>query len=439
VTSGIVPTNTYMLKEVATSGNLANYVSTYTCVNAVTSGTTLPSNAVGTSFTLTPALDDQISCTFTNVALTLTDTAGTAQAIAPGNSVTDTFTLKNTSSDAATFVVAQPTVVAANGTSLTPSGYVFKGTTYTTLSALNGAIAAAGATAAGGTIAVGVVYTAPVADGATVVTTLPATSTSGTSASPQATASETDTMPYAALTIVKSGPASSTAGGPIDYSILVTNTGPNAANGATFSDPFPAGLSVAGTPACVAGTGATCGTVTVSGATPPVISSTIATLPSGASVTFKISASGAGGATYTNTATATPPAGTGGGPQMSSVSTTVGSASGLAKTVRDLNNSGETANAADTGKPGDTLQYVLTFTNGTGGTLAGLSFSDPLPAQATYVTAACPAAATTFPSTITACTVSTSTTAGITTVTFTFTGTLVNGASVAASINATIK
>ncbi|MDO8416575.1 MAG: hypothetical protein Q7S87_10240, partial [Agitococcus sp.] len=54
---------TYTLREVASSGSLTNYVTTYSCINNATGVTT---NGSATSFTYTAAQYDDMVCTFTN-------------------------------------------------------------------------------------------------------------------------------------------------------------------------------------------------------------------------------------------------------------------------------------------------------------------------------------------------------------------------------------
>ncbi|RZA31866.1 MAG: DUF11 domain-containing protein [Lysobacteraceae bacterium] len=49
------------------AANLANYTTTYDCLNATPDGTTIPAG-VGTSVQITPADNDDITCTFTNIA-----------------------------------------------------------------------------------------------------------------------------------------------------------------------------------------------------------------------------------------------------------------------------------------------------------------------------------------------------------------------------------
>ncbi|MGB8267510.1 MAG: hypothetical protein WCE44_14370 [Candidatus Velthaea sp.] len=103
----------------------------------------------------------------------------------------------------------------------------------------------------------------------------------------------------------------------------------------------------------------------------------------------------------------------------------------IQKTVRNVTTGEASGLTADTASPGNTLQYTLTFTNSTGGPMTGVSFKDTVPANTTYVGAACGALA----SGITACSASMS--AGI--VTWTLTGTLANGATQTVTFNVTVN
>ncbi len=70
-TAGVV----YTFSEVGAgtpAANLANYVSTYSCSNAYAGGTVIASGT-GTSFTVTPAANDDITCTFSNTKNTVID------------------------------------------------------------------------------------------------------------------------------------------------------------------------------------------------------------------------------------------------------------------------------------------------------------------------------------------------------------------------------
>jgi len=70
-TAGVV----YTFSEVGAgspTANLANYVSTYSCSNAYAGGTVIASDT-GTSFTVTPVANDDITCTFSNTKNTVID------------------------------------------------------------------------------------------------------------------------------------------------------------------------------------------------------------------------------------------------------------------------------------------------------------------------------------------------------------------------------
>ena len=295
----VIPGATYTLSEsAAPSADLADYASSIACTNATAgSTTTLPSGS-GTSFTLTPAYDDRITCTFTNT-------------------------------------------------------------------------------------------------------------------------------PSVALSAAKTGPATANVNGLIAYSILVSNAGPAPGDGAAFSDVLPAGSTIEFTPACATTSGAAvCGAVTVTGQT---VASTITSLPAGASVTFSINALAAAAASYKNTATITKAAGTSNSTAStstaSSVTTVVAAGSGFSKTVRNVT---ANATAATTGvaKPGDDLEYALSFTNTTGATISNFAVTDATPANTTFVSASCGP----LPAGVTACTITNPAVGGTGAVTFTYTGSLANGA-----------
>jgi len=115
----------------------------------------------------------------------------------------------------------------------------------------------------------------------------------------------------------------------VTYTIVVSNAGPQAANGAQLSDIVPAALAGVAA-ACGAPTGgAACGAVNVSGNT---VSSSITALPAGSSVTFTVTAIAPAAGTFTNSASVTAPASvfdptdpsrTGAGNNTASVSVTV--------------------------------------------------------------------------------------------------------------------
>jgi uncharacterized repeat protein (TIGR01451 family) len=419
----------YTMSETATSGSLSNYVSTYACANATTgSTTTLPSGS-GTTLSVTPAVTDAITCTFTNAGLLLTDVPVSAtKNVNVAQSVTDLFTLTNASTVSGTFEIGTPSV-SAGGTAITPAGYTFNGTTYASVAALQTAITAAGATAAGGSISVGLVYTVSTTVGTQIVVNLPATIANGTSASPSVGTSETDTA-INQISITKTATAQSSPGGAIEYTIVISNNGPSSQNNTVVTDTLPSGVTIVGTPACgSASGGAVCGTVTVSGTT---VTGKAATFPSGGAVTFSISASAATANTYVNTATATPPTAN----AVSASATTVVSASnGLQKTVRNVTQGVLTGGTTSTANPGDTLEYGLTFTNTTSTTLSQMVFNDATPANTTFVSAVCG----TLPAGITSCTITKPSVGGTGTVNFTFAGALSPGATLTATFRVTVN
>ncbi|MDH5255989.1 MAG: hypothetical protein OEW72_08760, partial [Gammaproteobacteria bacterium] len=64
------PGQALTITDAATSGSLANYTSTYTCTNATAGSPTAMPAGTGTTFGLTPAAGDDITCRFTNTAKT---------------------------------------------------------------------------------------------------------------------------------------------------------------------------------------------------------------------------------------------------------------------------------------------------------------------------------------------------------------------------------
>ncbi|HXF78214.1 MAG TPA: hypothetical protein VN598_05100, partial [Usitatibacter sp.] len=87
--------------------------------------------------------------------------------------------------------------------------------------------------------------------------------------------------------------------------------------------------------------------------------------------------------------------------------TTVGAAGGaglgLAKSVRNVTQ-GTAAGTSNSAKPGDVLEYSITYTNPAGGALSSIVITDATPAFTTFQSAACGAP---LPPGITSCTVTT--------------------------------
>lgn len=111
------------------------------------------------------------------------------------------------------------------------------------------------------------------------------------------------------VSIQKTGPANVVGGEPIAYTLRIANAGPDAANGATYSDALPAELTNITASCGSEGGGASCGAQpTISGNT---VSGAIAVLPMGGSAQVTISATSPTGApvTLTNVATIDAPDG----------------------------------------------------------------------------------------------------------------------------------
>ena len=383
----VMPTDTYTFSESAAgTTNLAQYGATYACVNAVTSSTVMPSGT-GTSFTFTPAVDDQVTCTFTNVGpspnLTVVPVIPTADVVV-GSTNTDTFVLTNTGNLAGTFVVTASSLLYGKGVTPAISGYVFNSTTYGTLASLNTAIAAAGTTAVGGSISVGITYVASPKSTDTNTLTLSSDIVSGAATSSVVTGTEVDTSQSGVITVTKTGPATAFAGRTITYSVLVSFSGTGVVLAPSFSDSAPSGITFT-TATCVPNGTATCGAVV---ATPTSVTSTITSISAGSSVTFTINGLTSVLGPVTNLATVT--SATKGVPNASGSATTnvIIAPVTFGKTVQNLT-SGTAVGTANTALPGDSLQYALNFTNSSGVTLHGISLSDQLPSRVTFVSASC--------------------------------------------------
>jgi uncharacterized repeat protein (TIGR01451 family) len=108
--------------------------------------------------------------------------------------------------------------------------------------------------------------------------------------------------------------------------------------------------------------------------------------------------------------------------------TTVGAAGGagltLAKSVRNVT-LGTPAGTANTARPGDILEYVITYTNPSGGALSAIVVTDATPAFTSFQAASCGAP---LPANITACAVTTQPALNASgSVVWTLTGSLVAG------------
>ena len=345
--------------------------------------------------------------------------SGPASATA-GNTVTYTVTIVNNGpSDAAAVSVADTT----------PTGLTFVSNTGDCTTAYPCAL---GTIVNGDTRTITSTYSVP--SNYTTPTTITNTATATSTTPDPNTANNTGTTSanlgaaVANLSIVKSGTATVMVGGTITYSLLISNAGPSSADGSTFSDTLPAGLTFVSVSCGTASGGAACGPAANSGGT---VSGTVSTLPPSGSVTITIVATAPNAATtVTNTATVTPPAGTTDSDpsdNTSSTDTTVSAAPAMA----DLR---VTKTGTATAHPGQTVTYTITVHNNGGSDATNVIVADPTPAGLTFVanSGACSAA---YP-----CNIGTLLNGGTATITSTytvnagFTGPVLNTASVSSDV-----
>ena len=97
------------------------------------------------------------------------------------------------------------------------------------------------------------------------------------------------------------------SGNQITYTLLISNTGPDSADAATYDDMVPATVTLVGPPTCSVTSGAAvCATPNVSGND---VSGAVPTFPANSSVTITITGTATNGADVSNTASVAPPNG----------------------------------------------------------------------------------------------------------------------------------
>ncbi len=288
------------------AGSSVTYLVTGTASPAA-AGTTLSNTATATVVgTLTDSNAANNSATDTTAVVGLVDvsvtkTDGQTQAVT-GTALTYTIVVSNNGLN------------AANGTTFTdnlPANLV--GVTYTSTAAggATGNTSGAGSISntlnlpAGSSVTYLVTGTVnPVASG-TLSNTATATVAGGLSDANAGNNSATDNttiIPLVDVAVTKTdGQTSVPAGATMTYTIVVSNVGPNAANGTTFTDTLPAGLTGVTFTSTASG-GATGNTAAGAGNLNETLN-----LPAGSSVTYLVTgtASPAAGGTLSNTATAT--------------------------------------------------------------------------------------------------------------------------------------
>lgn len=278
----------YTLSEIGAAGaNLANYTSNYSCTNALAGGQT-PSG-IGTSFVITAAAGDDLTCTFANTVspkLTLTKTASTSSLVI-GAPASYTLQLSNTSTIATTAVtVITDTIPTGLTIGTLPVGCAAVGQLVTCTVALG--------LAGGASTSFIIPITPTVAAAASVINS--ATASGGgdpacTGIAPACTAT-TPSIPViaqASMVITKTDNKSvSTSGGTNDYVVTLTNQGPSPADGSVLTDVVGSGLTcpAANTVACsiiLAGAICPAGPLTFANLTTGI---TIATLPANSGLQF---------------------------------------------------------------------------------------------------------------------------------------------------------
>ncbi|MGZ6887638.1 MAG: beta strand repeat-containing protein [Acidimicrobiia bacterium] len=227
---------TYTLSEVMAGGtsSLSDYLNTISCSNSAGgSATVLPSGS-GTSFTVTPAAADNITCTLTNTAK---PHVTFVKSVASRADASDQFTVKIThgaTTDASATTSGSGTSATTGSTALTA------GTTYTLSEVM-----AAGSSSVLGQYASSI-SCSNTASGAPTV--LPSGSGTSFSLTPvngdNITCTLTNTAGTATLGLTKSASPSSgvSVGSVITYTYGVTNTGTLPLTNVTVSDPH-SGLS----------------------------------------------------------------------------------------------------------------------------------------------------------------------------------------------------
>lgn len=294
--SGIVPTlpsgGSVTITIVGTAAN--NAVVDNTASILPPAGTTDPNNGNNTS-TATGTVGGPVA----NVAIA-------KSVVISGNTVTYTLLISNAgpnSADLAGYTDNVPATVAiGSATCGNPTGTAACGTQpIVSGQTVSGTV---GTLPSGGSVTVTITGTA--ANGAVVDNTANVAPPSGTTDPSSGNNSSSATGTVGSSADLAAAKSVVTSGNTVTYTITLTNNGPNAADGATYTDAVPATVSLSGE-SCIPTGGAACGTPNVAGNT---VSGTITTFPAGTSVTITISGTTTNGADIGNSATVTPPGST---------------------------------------------------------------------------------------------------------------------------------
>ncbi|HLX23617.1 MAG TPA: hypothetical protein VKR38_09755 [Usitatibacter sp.] len=301
-------------------------------VTIVVRGTAIGANpnttsGVSTTQTATGPVSNTATLTVTSVSPTI------AKAFAPATIVTNgvsTLTITIGNNNALPITVTSLTDTFPAGLAVAPTPNLA-----TTCAGGVASNTASSVTLTGGTVPANGTCTVKIdvtsaSSGAALNNTIPA-GTLTTSIGPNVVAASASlgVSPVADVSVAKTGPASVVNGGLITWTTVISNAGPQAANGANYSDAVPS--TVTGLTASCGGAtgGAVCGAVNIVGNN---VTSTVTTLPATGSVTITLSGTAPQSGIVTNTAKILAPAGTtdpndptntGAGNNSSSVNTTI--------------------------------------------------------------------------------------------------------------------
>ena len=235
------------------------------------------------------------------------DVSATKSVVINGNTVTYSLVIANAgpnSANLSSYTDNVPATVAINtATCGTPTGGAACGTQPNVAGqTVSGTV---GTLPSGGSVKITITGTA--ANGAVVDNTASAAPPSGTTDPSNGNNSSTSTGTVGSSANLTMAKSLVTSGNTVTYTLVITNNGPNAADGATYSDPVPATVSLV-SESCTPTSGSpTCGAVNVAGNT---VSGSITTFPASSSVTVTISGTTTNGADVSNSATVAPPGGT---------------------------------------------------------------------------------------------------------------------------------
>ena len=223
----------------------------------------------------------------------------------------------------------------------------------------------------GQTVTITSTYSTSPSSTGSVTNTATVSSTTADPAAGNNSATKTTTVTASAdLSITKSGPASSSAGSPLVYTITVTNNGPSDAAAVSVADPTPAGTSfVSNNGACLTPFPCSLGTMT-----PGQTKTITSTFTTPANFT---------GTSVANTATvssATTP-----DPSAANNSATATTAFGAASADLAVSKSGPS-----TAANGSTAAYAITVVNNGPGSATNVVLNDPAPAGLSFTSGTSP-------------------------------------------------